>query len=214
MNKKQTVVITSITSLFLLGSLLTVGPKFPRLFSEFTQATVGLLLLLSAFSLCAWSFTWPLTKNEPLSCPVANLALGSQWADITDKEQKSFVTAMSAVQREVHRVNRENGWWEEREVMIRVFTEATGKSYHPHLIIELIGLGHTELSEGVEAARKHPPHTWADHTKKDTLGRELGGTVVRIMDLCEFYGINLAECILAENEHNATRGFKHGGRAA
>lgn len=124
-----------------------------------------------------------------------------------------FVEQFELVQADAHRVNVQNGWWEERE-KIDCWCASYGVDYGPHLAIELIGLAHTELSEAVEAARKHDPKTWGDHTTKDTMVRELAGTVVRIMDMAEYFGLPLAKAIEGEIEANRTRGYKHGGKKA
>jgi len=124
-----------------------------------------------------------------------------------------FVEQFNFVQADAFRVNLTNGWWAERAA-IRSICQREGIDFRPHLAIELLGLIHTEPSEAIEAARKHPPEKWGDHTTKDTLVRELAGTVVRIMDMAEYFGLPLAQAIEAEIEANRTRGYMHGGKAA
>lgn len=124
-----------------------------------------------------------------------------------------FVIEFSAKQTEVWRINCANGWWDERSKIVSL-CDRNGIDYEPHLAIELIGLHHTELSEAVEAARKHPIDSWSDHTTKDTMVRELAGAVVRIMDMAEFFGLPLAKAIEAEIEANRGRGHMHGGKKA
>ena len=41
---------------------------------------------------------------------------------------------------------------------------------------------------------------------------ELADVVIRIMDICQYYGINLEEEILKKHNFNKTRPFKHGGK--
>lgn len=124
-----------------------------------------------------------------------------------------FVEQFQLAQADAHRVNVQNGWWDQRH-RIRELCGGSGISYSPNLAIELIGLAHTELSEAVEAARKHDSKTWGDYTTKDTMVRELAGTVVRIMDMAEYFGLPLAKAIEAEIEANRTRGYMHGGKKA
>lgn len=131
---------------------------------------------------------------------------------MSDIESK-FVIEFNAKQTEVWRINCANGWWVER-CNIDLLCEKNGINYWPHLAIELIGLHHTELSEAVEAARKHPIDSWGDHTTKDTMVRELAGAVVRIMDMAEYFGLPLAKAIEAEIEANRGRGHMHGGKKA
>lgn len=124
-----------------------------------------------------------------------------------------FVIEFSYKQSDAHKVNVQNGWWKERSRIFRACDEIE-IDYEPHLAIELIGLHHTELSEAVEAARKHPIESWGDYTTKDTMVRELAGAVVRIMDMAEFFGLPLAKAIEAEIEANRGRGHMHGGKKA
>ena len=124
-----------------------------------------------------------------------------------------FIKQFRAVQTTSHTINRENGWWNQRWQTVATLRDK-GIDHDPNLAIELIGLCHTELSEAVEAARKHRKQSWADAKAKDTMVRELAGTIVRIMDMSEFFGLPLAEAILEEIKANAQRGYMHGGKKA
>jgi NTP pyrophosphatase (non-canonical NTP hydrolase) len=72
----------------------------------------------------------------------------------------------------------------------------------------------SEVAEAMEAVRKHAPATWGDWQSKDTLVRELAGTIVRVMDLAHHLDLPLGDALLAEIEANANRGFMHGGKKA
>lgn len=124
-----------------------------------------------------------------------------------------FIKQFRAVQNTAHTINRENGWWNQRMQTLAILKQ-NGVFNAPSLAIELIGLCHTELSEAVEAARKHREQSWADEKTKDTMVRELAGTIVRIMDMAEFFELPLAEAILEEIKANAQRGYMHGGKKA
>lgn len=125
----------------------------------------------------------------------------------------TFIESFSLIQSASHTINRENGWWNQRWQTIATLREK-GIDHDPNLAIELIGLCHTELSEAVEAARKHRKQSWADAKTKDTMVRELAGTIVRIMDMAEFFELPLAEAILEEIKANSERGYMHGGKKA
>jgi hypothetical protein len=107
----------------------------------------------------------------------------------------------------------ENGWWNDRQEIEEACSHC-GIDHRPNLAIELLGLCHSELSEAVEAARKHPVDKWRVAHEKDTMVREMAGTIVRLMDMAEYFDLPLAEAIEEEIAHNKTRGFKHGGKAA
>lgn len=124
-----------------------------------------------------------------------------------------FIKSFKAIQSAAYTINRENGWWNQRLLTLATLRDK-GVDHTPNLAIELIGLMHTELSEAVEAARKHRKQSWDDAKTKDTMVRELAGTVVRIMDMSEFFGLPLAEAILEEIKANAERGYMHGGKNA
>jgi len=117
--------------------------------------------------------------------------------------------AISRVAYDVHRVNVDNGWWEDRMAI----TAAHPKGMH-QVVLAALALVTTEISEAVEAIRKHDPTTWANTKEKDTFARELAGATIRIMDLAAWTGVDLGEAIRAELEANKARGYKHGGKAA
>ena len=106
-------------------------------------------------------------------------------------------------------VNVANGWWEDREAI----ASAHLKGQH-QVMLAALALVTTEISEAVEAIRKHDPTTWANTKEKDTFARELAGATIRIMDLAAWVGVDLGEAIRAELEANKARGHRHGGKAA
>lgn len=127
----------------------------------------------------------------------------SQWHQI------DFIQAFSRACKGAYQVNVSNGWWVDRNAFIEASPNVT-----PLVAIGCLGLVHTEVSEAIEAVRKHDPATWADAKTKDTLVRELAGTIVRCMDLAERFNLPLAEAIVEEIKANAERGYRHGGKAA
>lgn len=72
---------------------------------------------------------------------------------------------------------------------------------------EKIALIHSELSEALEADRNDIPRG-----QKGWIGEELADTVIRILDLAEFLGIELENVINNKHEVNVNRPFKHGKR--
>lgn len=106
--------------------------------------------------------------------------------------------------KEVHINAKEHGWWEKE----RSFGE-------------LIALCHSELSEALEEHRKgmEPNETYLsvyadniDLSKPEGIPSELADTVIRIMDMCGYYGIDLEAAIKEKMEYNRTRPYKHGGK--
>ena len=130
---------------------------------------------------------------------------------LADNEaQVEFIHIFDWAQRAGHQVNVANGWWDDRNTIIESGLPGSTQI----VVIGCLGLVHSEVSEAVEAVRKHDPATWGDAQTKDTLVRELAGTVVRCMDLAERFNLPLAQAIVEEIKANAERGFRHGGKAA
>lgn len=106
---------------------------------------------------------------------------------------------IKAMQKAVHKNAIEHGWWEEE----REFGT-------------LIALCHSELSEALEESRNGYPinkiYTTGDDRKLEGVPAELADVVIRIMDICERYGIDLQTVIQAKHAYNQTRPYKHGGK--
>lgn len=89
------------------------------------------------------------------------------------------------------------------------FYEGYNKDYLPNAVSgnrplsELIALMHSELSEALEGARQTDP-------EKQNVGEEFADTVIRILDACEYMGINLEFEIYKKIEKNKARAYKHG----
>lgn len=114
--------------------------------------------------------------------------------------------------RDVMDVNTKNGWHDGT----RAFAED-------------IALLHSEVSEALEAYREHgvvditgdactPLHAAAsvneiDHTcKPEGVGSELADVLIRLLDTCGRYGIDLEREYLRKLAYNKTRGYRHGGK--
>lgn len=112
-------------------------------------------------------------------------------------------------------VNEANGWY------------ASERSFGDD-----IALLHSEVSEAYEEYRKghHPadryysgsggewprlpdePETFEPHRKPEGVPSELADVLIRVLDTCRRYGIDI-DAVLAEKlAHNATRGYRHGGK--
>lgn len=100
-------------------------------------------------------------------------------------------------QKQVHQNMIEHGWYEEQ------------KNFG-----DLISLCHCELSEAFEEYRKGKDfnEVYFNGLKPEGIPVELADVVIRIFDMCEYYGINLEEVIKLKYEYNKARPYKHGGK--
>lgn len=123
---------------------------------------------------------------------------------------------MEALQKEIHAEAKAKGWWEE------------GKTS----IVEKLALIHSEVSEALEEyrVRETPLNQmwWQDPdvsqtfsgyeappgVKPEGFGVELADVVIRVFDLAEWLGIDLANAIKVKMKYNKTRPYRHGNKKA
>lgn len=104
---------------------------------------------------------------------------------------------ISEFQKQVHEGMIQRGWYEE------------DKNFG-----DLISLCHCELSEAFEEYRKGKGfnEVYFNGLKPEGIPIELADVVIRIFDMCEYYGINLEDAIKLKETYNRTRPYKHGGK--
>ena len=104
----------------------------------------------------------------------------------------AFISRFEAVQKDVHANAVAHGWWEE-----------------PREDGTLIALIMSEAAEALEALRKGngPDEHCPEFSGAEV---ELADVIIRIMDMAEARGWNVAGAIVAKHEFNKTRPYKHG----
>lgn len=130
--------------------------------------------------------------------------------------------------------------WQNIQVQINslctlTFNDMTNRGFHDPLqksrneeailALAILDLVHSEVSEASEEVRTGRPLTMIRYESKDGhvshvkggefqkpvgFPVELADTVIRIFDLCGFYGIDLGRAIREKTEYNRTRPRKHG----
>lgn len=98
-------------------------------------------------------------------------------------------------QKEVHALARSKGWYD------------TDRSP-----LELQMLIVSEIAEATEAVRKGVMVEYGENGKPEGEASEMADALIRILDYCEYRGIDLEDMILKKHEFNKTRSYRHGGK--
>lgn len=101
-------------------------------------------------------------------------------------------------QKEVHQNAVAHGWWE-----------------NPRTEGELLMLIVSEASEAFEEIRNNKGVNetyYSEGGKMEGVPSELADIVIRVMDFCEYYGIDLEKAIAEKHAFNKNRPYKHGGK--
>ena len=118
-------------------------------------------------------------------------------------ERKHEILDLQDFMEEVHETAVAHGWWDTEEDC-NVPTK--------------IALIHSELSEALEEFRDskfdmyYVPVGDEGESKPEGMSVELADAIIRILDLCAEYDIDIVGALKEKANYNRTRPFRHGGR--
>ena len=113
----------------------------------------------------------------------------------------------------VHQANAERGWWKDLHEVVDALDDIEGgdpewiraaqQKVKMWFVLSKVALIHTEVSELVEGIRKrtkddHLPHRDADEV-------EAADTLIRLLDLCGFLGLDLGGATAEKFLYNQNR---------
>lgn len=110
--------------------------------------------------------------------------------------------SLKAMQEEIRAVNIEKGW--------------RGPDVHEVSFGEAMALLHSEVSEALDAYRvygledKTGSHAGA---KPEGVGSEFADVLIRLLDDCDLFGIDIEAEYERKLAFNRTRPYRHGGKA-
>ncbi len=124
-------------------------------------------------------------------------------------------------QKEVHERAKEKGWYNppksDLEVMALIHSEISeaveelrSKEEKPYLYQEQLITYENGHAVNREVKVEPSDVYWVSHTKPLGLASELADAVIRILDYCEWKGIDLEEAIKLKHAYNKTRPYRHG----
>jgi len=105
-----------------------------------------------------------------------------------------------------------------------IHQNAVAKGWHlagpdPMRLPALLALVHSEVSEVLEEYRdgqvithQHPPPGSAPEQKPVGIPSELADIIIRVLDICGLYGIDIESAVRAKMAYNQTRPHRHGGK--
>ena len=103
---------------------------------------------------------------------------------------------------EIHQIALEKGWW---------------KTHQTRTFGDLIALIHSEASEALEEYRNGGLIDQIyglnkGDRKPEGIPIELADIIIRVLDMCGQYGIDMEEAVRIKLEYNRTRSERHGGK--
>ena len=84
-------------------------------------------------------------------------------------------------------------------------------------ILELLMLAVTELAEAAEEVRAGVRLDWVRRSitnKPEGFPVEIADCIIRLLDMCEYLGVDMEVVMEEKHRYNQTRPYRHGGKTA
>lgn len=108
-------------------------------------------------------------------------------------------STLSALAKDIHATAVDHGWWD------------NGASRDVGMVLALV---HSEVSEALEEYRNGHALFEVYHAagKPEGVPIELADVIIRVLDMCAAYMIDIDAAVAQKMAYNRTRPFKHGGK--
>lgn len=73
-----------------------------------------------------------------------------------------------------------------------------------------LALIHSEISEALEEYRMGRLNSYESDYKPEGMVIELADAIIRILDLCAFYDLDIVAALREKSDYNKTRAYRHG----
>lgn len=138
------------------------------------------------------------TKEQQFSDSVVSSGPSDNAIELLDEHASAFIDEFLIIESVAHYIALNHGWWEEE----RPFSEQ-------------IALMHSELSEALEWWREEGFNAESDHIEgMRGITEEFADVIIRVMDTCNHYNLNLGSAVVAKMKYNASRPYRHGNKRA
>lgn len=115
--------------------------------------------------------------------------------DNFNEQESVIIDGINTARDACHYTAVEKGWWRT--------TRST-----PECLMLMV----SEISEALEEYRNNAEAYYVKDGKPEGVAVELADAMIRILDYCGFYNINIGEIMIEKMRYNETRPYRHGNK--